>query len=153
MSPPSAVAESTLPPRIQHLAERIRPVAEEESRLIGLYLFGSRASGEEHEASDVDLGALFSAPVDLRDQLDLQGRLEDALGCPVDLVDAGRARPYLALDIIRGERLYATDPEACDRFDLYVLRRAADLAPFERRRRRMIFEQARRGTRNREKAP
>jgi len=71
----------------------------------------------------------------------------------LDKSDAGRARPYLALDIIRGERLYATDPEACDRFDLYVLRRAADLAPFERQRRRMIFEQARRGTRNREKAP
>jgi len=128
-------------------------VAEGEPRLIGLYLFGSRTTGEEHEASDVDLGALFSAPVELWDQLGLQTNFEDALGCPVDLVDVGRASPYLALDIIRGERLYTTDPEACDRFDLYVLRRAADLAPFERQRRRMIFEQARQGKRSREETP
>ena len=36
--------------------------------------------------------------------------------------------------MIRGERLYAQDDHAADEYDLYVLRRAGDLAPFERAR-------------------
>ena len=33
-----------------------------------------------------------------------------------------------------------SDPVALDHFDLYVMRRAADLAPFERERRRVLLE-------------
>lgn len=140
--------------------ERIRaaatPVAAADERVVGLYLFGSRASGDAHPRSDIDLAVLPDEPLALDQLVALEGRFEDALraagkaageGPPpawqVDLIDVGRASPFLALDAIRGERLYAADADRCDEFDLYVLRRAGDLAPFERQRQRLLFAWAR----------
>jgi hypothetical protein len=49
------------------------------------------------------------------------------------------ADPFVAAEVIRGERLFADDEDAADEYDLYVLRRAGDLAPFERERIEMIL--------------
>lgn len=108
--------------------------------MVGLYLFGSYANGDVHAASDIDLGALFTERVELGEVIRLEHRFEEALSRKVDLVDVGHCNAFLALDVVRGERIYAADPEALDHFDLYVMRRAADLAPFERERRRMLLE-------------
>ncbi|MFN7962473.1 MAG: nucleotidyltransferase domain-containing protein [Thermoanaerobaculia bacterium] len=114
-------------------------IGRQDRRIVALDLFGSRASGEAHPGSDVDLGALFREPVPLAELLELEERLGKALSVPVDLVDAGRASAFLALDIVRGERLYCADEDKADEFDLYVLRRAGDLEPFERERRRVLL--------------
>jgi hypothetical protein len=45
-----------------------------------------------------------------------------------------QADPFLAVNIIRGERLFCSDEYEADQYELYVLRRAGDLAPFERMR-------------------
>ena len=124
---------------VERFASAIRPVAVGEPRLVGLYLFGSRAGGDAHAASDFDLGALFTAPLDVWQLLGLQARLAKAVGADVDLVDAAAASPFLALDVVCGERLYCADADACDTFELYVLRRAGDLAPFERQRRNLLL--------------
>lgn len=119
-----------------------------------LYAFGSRATdvlrwrdGELRElppsASDVDVGALATGgvPLDLEAKVALAQALEDALGVPrVDLVALADADPFLAANVVRGERLFARDADDADEYDLYVLRRAGDLAPFERERMRMILE-------------
>jgi hypothetical protein len=76
----------------------------------------------------------------LREVLLLEDALERRLGLPVDLIDAGRASAFLALDILRGERVFCADPDRCDEFELYVMRRAGDLAPFERERRRLLLQ-------------
>jgi len=66
--------------------------------------------------------------------------LEDLLDVDrVDLVVLPEASPYLALDIVCGELLCATDLDAEAEYQLYVLRRAGDLAPWERERRRMLL--------------
>jgi hypothetical protein len=66
--------------------------------------------------------------------------LEDLFGVArVDLVILREADPFLAANIVRGERLYALDPYAADEYDLYVLRRAGDLAPLERERMALIL--------------
>jgi len=106
-------------------------------RVLAVYLFGSRARRAEVEGSDVDLAALFTEPVEVMELLALEDRIERALGASVDLIDLGKANAFLALDVIRGERIYCTDSTRCDEFDLYVMRRAGDLEPFERERRRM----------------
>lgn len=121
--------------------------------LVAIYSFGSRAgevaarvAGEavevNHPFSDVDIGVL-PAPgrrLTAAERADLTVALEDLLEVGrVDLVILPEAPPYLALDIVRGELLCTTDPVAEAEYQLYVLRRAADLAPFERQRRRMIL--------------
>jgi predicted nucleotidyltransferase len=118
----------------------LRTFAAGDPRILALYLFGSRARHEETEHSDVDVGVLFRQKASLREVLLLEDALELRLGTPVDLIDAGGASAFLALDIIRGERVFCADPERCDEFELYVMRRAGDLAPFERERRRLLLQ-------------
>jgi predicted nucleotidyltransferase len=122
------------------IERELRELGAGDSRILALYLFGSRARHEETEHSDVDVGVLFHQEQTLRDVLLLEDALERRLGLKVDLVDAGRASAFLALDVIRGERVYCTDEDRCDEFDLYVMRRAGDLAPFERERRRLLLQ-------------
>jgi hypothetical protein len=57
----------------------------------------------------------------------------------VDLIDLGRASAFLALDIVRGERVFCRDATETNRFELYVLRRAGDLLPFERQRQALLL--------------
>lgn len=123
--------------RIRDLVSR---VATPDPRILAVYLFGSRAKREERADSDVDLAVLFREPQKLRELVRLEARFEDALRTRVDLVDAGKASAFLALEAISGERLYCADSTRCDEFDLYVLRRAGDLAPFEKERRRLLLD-------------
>ena len=107
--------------------------------VIGAYLFGSRSRSEATVASDLDLGILCNEPLALAALIALEDELDSATGGRVDLVDLARADPFLALDVVRGDRIYERDGRRLDEFDLHVLRRAADLAPFERERRRMFL--------------
>lgn len=117
-----------------------------------LYVFGSRAnevyaavrdSGPlRPSSSDVDVGVLaMSARLsDPRERVRLAVALEDLLGATrVDLVMLPEADPFVAAAVVRGERLYARDRHAADEYDLYVLRRAGDLAPLERERMALIL--------------
>ncbi|HEX9941588.1 MAG TPA: nucleotidyltransferase domain-containing protein [Thermoanaerobaculia bacterium] len=122
------------------IEREIRALAAGDPRILALYLFGSRARHEETEHSDVDVGVLFRQEEILREVLLLEDTLERRLGMRVDVVDAGRASAFLALDIIRGERVFCADPYRCDEFELYVMRRAGDLAPYERERRRLLLQ-------------
>ena len=121
--------------------------------LVAGWAFGSRAAeiaacvaGEVVEAasplSDVDIGVLSERGCRLtaRDRVRLAIALEDVLNVDrVDLVVLPEASPYLALDVVRGELLYTTDPDAEATYQLYALRRAGDLSPMERERRRMLL--------------
>ncbi len=120
-----------------------------------LYAFGSRGKEaarfvlEEQPmmpgASDLDLGVLPDHPLDVREKVELAIALEDFFGVNrVDLVAIPEADPFLAANIIRGERLYARDAHQADEYDLYILRRAGDLIPLERERQALILERLRR---------
>jgi predicted nucleotidyltransferase len=113
-----------------------------------MYAFGSRA-GEVKGAVDASVEVAESGPSDadiavktspgrklsIREKVELAINLEDLLGVgKVDLILISEADPFVAVNIIRGERLYCVDERGADEYDLYVLRRAGDLAHFERRR-------------------
>ena len=105
-----------------------------------------RAAGKlfkvTHPSSDVDIGVLpvYGRTLTARDRVRLTIALEDALHIDrVDLVILPEADPFLAANIIRGERLYARDEVEADEYDLYVLRRAGDLASLERERMALIL--------------
>jgi predicted nucleotidyltransferase len=106
------------------------------------YVFGSRATGYARPDSDIDLGVLYRTPQALEQTVRLEGDLHEAAAMKVDLVDVGRASAFLALEIIRGERVFVRDPVDTDYFELYVLRRAGDLLPFERERQALLLRTA-----------
>jgi predicted nucleotidyltransferase len=121
------------------LKHRIVGVLERHPEIVGAYLFGSRSRNEETPASDVDVAVLYERPRPLISLIELQDELERAAGVHLDLIDVARADAFLALDVIRGERIFERDGRRLDEFDLYVLRRAGDLAPFEYERRRALL--------------
>ena len=125
---------------VSTIKDQLAAFAAAAPRIVACYLFGSQARGDATAASDVDVAALFGEAVGLDDVLRLEDALERKLGLPVDLIDLGRANAFLALDVIRGERVYCTDEDRCDDFELYVMRRAGDLLPFERERLRLVLQ-------------
>ncbi len=133
-----------------------------------LYSFGSRAREtlawlDDPAAvlapgpSDVDIGVkpVWSPPrsggwgwrqpepdvkMDWKAEVALAQALEDFLGVQrVDLVNLDNANPYLAAEVIHGERLYAEDEYGADNYDLYILRQEADLAPLEEEMARLLL--------------
>lgn len=128
---------------LAHLARRFGVSA--------VYAFGSRAeelaahprrAPQPASRSDADIGVqlLSGRRLSARDRVRLVAELEDLFGVArVDLVVLPEAEPFLALDVIRGELLYCLDPDAQAEEELYILRRAGDLAPYERERRQLIL--------------
>ena len=119
-----------------------------------LYAFGSRAkevkswlkedSGDlPPSLSDIDIAIkpISGKYLDIKEKVQLTIALEDFFKVPrADLVVIPEADPFLAANIIRGERLFCRDPYRADNYELYILRRAGDLAPLERERLALIME-------------
>lgn len=117
-----------------------------------LYVFGSRSkevvqflAGKTElprKDSDVDIGVKpFPAKkLTEKEKVLLTIRLEEILGVDrVDLVLLPEVDPFLAAEIIRGERLYQRDKVEADEYELYILRRAGDQIHLEKERQRLIF--------------
>jgi uncharacterized protein len=117
-------------------------------KIAAVYVFGSRVEeitrgltsdvvSTDLPESDVDIGVepLPGVRLVARERVRLAQALEELLGVGrVDLVLLPEADPFLALDVIRGNLLYCVDRDAQAEDELYVLRRAGDLAPFARER-------------------
>lgn len=139
---------------VHDLSESLRQIAIR-YRLADVYVFGSRAAeiaacvrGDAtagcaaRPESDVDIGVRPQARrrLAVHERVDLASELEDLLSARrVDLVVVPEAKAFLARDIIAGELLYCADPDEQAEYELYVLRRAGDLAPFERERREFLL--------------
>ena len=121
------------------LTQRLRAVAEGDPDVRALYAFGSQTDGTARPDSDLDVAVLYASPQPLDKTLRLEEALRRAAGRPVDVIDAARAGAFLALAVVRGDRLFTRDEVETDLFDLYVLRRAGDLLPFERARCAMLL--------------
>ena len=118
--------------------------------VLSVYLFGSRADdglrvlrGEQVAASgsDLDVGVFFVSPqVDSSALGRLQIALEDLFEpLRVDLVPLDRVDPLFQFRAIDGHRVATTESNAADERELEVMRRAADLLPFQREAELAIF--------------
>jgi predicted nucleotidyltransferase len=120
-----------------------------------VYAFGSRAKelsarlrGESpcatYPESDFDIGVRIGpgAALSPSERAQLSIEIEDLLdACRVDLVIIDEANAFLAVEIVRGELLYAEDLDRQARYELYLLGQAGDLIPFKQERIRMILEE------------
>ena len=114
-----------------------------------MYAFGSHAENalkwlkDERSSlsilspSDLDIAVKPSSKRKLsaKEKVRISMALEDLFSTNrVDLVNLPEADPFLAANIIRGERLFSKNTYLADEYDLYILRRAGDLIPLERER-------------------
>ena len=136
--------------RSKRLKERLEAICSRYGIEI-LYVFGSRSDEIKElleggiqrlgaSGSDTDLGAKLGPGVSLtvREKARMSAELEDLLGVDrVDLCFVNETDPFVAAEIIRGERVYCADELRADEYELYILRRAGDLVPFEQERMRL----------------
>lgn len=139
---------------VQSVETRLKQIAQR-YRVEEIYVFGSRAReivarlrGETACAacpeSDVDVGVRIKPglALDPSDRVRLSLEIEDMLDVSrVDLVILQEADSFLAVEIVRGELLYAEDMDRQAGYELYLLRRAGDLLPFKKERMRMIMDE------------
>lgn len=117
-----------------------------------IYAFGSRAKevfalihGKKASlppsSSDLDIGLKSHRPLSVEEKVKIAVFLEDLFGVPrVDVVMLADAPVMLALEIVQGELLFAQDDRHEAEYQLYIMRRAAELAPFERMKKDLILE-------------
>lgn len=122
-------------------------------RLTAMYAFGSRSEeiasavskGEtlfSSGSSDVDIALLPKAAVklSLRQKVRISIEMEKLFGVSTcDVIALPESDPFLAAQVIRGERIYCCDTFRADEYELYVLRRAGDLIPLEKERIALIM--------------
>ncbi|MDP1546406.1 MAG: nucleotidyltransferase domain-containing protein [Anaerolineales bacterium] len=93
--------------------------------------------------SDLDFGVLTHSPFSIESKVNLTLELESLFSLSeIDLFILQEADAFLAANIIRGERIFAEDSYLADEYELFVLRRAGDLAELERQRMAMILQEA-----------
>jgi predicted nucleotidyltransferase len=120
-----------------------------------LYVFGSRAdevascvnghaAETVHPDADVDVGihTILGKRLSVKEKVQLTIELEDLFQVPrVDLVVISEAPLFLGLEVIKGKLLYCKDPDEQAENELFILRRAGDVAYYENKRRQEILEE------------
>jgi predicted nucleotidyltransferase len=118
-----------------------------------LYVFGSRASevaarvsGEEVVPARPQSDGDFAVQITKESGLcgfargGLLMDLEELFELPrADLVVLNDVDPFIALEAVRGELLFCADPDVQAEEELFILRRAGDLEPFETERIRLVL--------------
>ncbi len=134
---------------MRNLRQELRRICDEFGILV-VYLFGSRAddglrllAGEnvERAGSDLDVGVVFTTPeLGVWKLASVQVALEKLFApLRVDLVPLQRVDAVFQFHAVDGHRVMATDATAADRYELVVMRRAAELVPIQRQLERAIF--------------
>lgn len=132
------------------IKEEIRDIASQ-YRLQIIYAFGSRAKEASDivegrierfcsKSSDLDIGVKPETHLTVEEKVKIAIFFEDLFGVPrVDLVVLPEAPVSLALEIVTGEILYMQDSTYEAEYQLYIMRQAADLLPYERMKQEMIM--------------
>lgn len=119
--------------RTNLIAELERFFAECEGDLVGVYLYGSFARGEDTAQSDVDIGLLFEEdpPASLSGPVSrIEAALEARLGIPVQAVVLNRAPVDLVHRVSRdGVLVLERNPSARVRFETKARQEYLDLRP------------------------
>ena len=111
---------------------------------VAIYVFGSRARGDENRASDEDLAFLTRAPLDSVARFDLQERIAARLHASVDLVDLRAASTVMRVQVLEhGIVLFEGDATERAEFEAVALGAYARL----NEERRGILEDIRRSGR------
>lgn len=125
----------------ESLSKRLKQTFPE---IIAVYLFGSRGTEYEREASDVDLAVYAGKPLPAAELWYAAQELASEIGRDVDVVDLASASTVMRAQVVHtGERLYCDDPVACETFEDYVY---SSYARLNEERRGILEDVLRRGS-------
>jgi predicted nucleotidyltransferase len=115
------------------IRERVRAIFDNVRAAVAVYVFGSVARGSNGPGSDVDVAVLMDEippPTLMGPQLSLEGRIEQALGRPVDLIILNAASADLVHRVLRdGELVVERDRGRRIRFEVARRNEYFDLQP------------------------
>lgn len=112
--------------------------------VVAAYLFGSVARGDDHPASDVDVGVVLAAgrPKSLMEcPLEVLDALERAASRSIDLVVLNQASPDFVHRVLRdGVLLHEFDRFARIEFEVQAHNEYFDILPMLQRHRRAVLD-------------
>lgn len=132
------------------IKEEIKKIASRYNIQI-IYAFGSRAKealefieGRIKQflstPSDLDIGVKARNYLTVDEKVEIAIFFEDLFNIPrVDIVVLSEAPIFLALDIVMGEILYEEDLTYEAEYQLYIMRMASELLPYEKMKQKMIL--------------
>ena len=93
---------------MQHMLEELKEILRDHREEMGrdyavaaIGIFGSYVRNEATSGSDVDILVEFDKPIGFFKFLELEEKLAEWLGTPVDLVTKGALRPYIGQQILK----------------------------------------------------
>jgi predicted nucleotidyltransferase len=116
-----------------------------------IYAFGSKAKDALQmiegkmaslscTSSDLDIGVKPDRSLTVEEKVEIALFFEDLFDLNrVDVVVLPEAPAFLALEIVSGELLYTDDDTYEAEYQLYIMRMAADILPYEREKQKMIM--------------
>ena len=111
-----------------------------------VYLFGSRAVGEEWPDSDLDLAVVLDGPADSVSLWMAGEDIASRLDVDVDLIDLLKADTVLKHQIVtNGKLLFTNDPVEAERYEIFILN---DMMELNEARRPLIADIMREGRLN-----
>jgi uncharacterized protein len=97
-------------------------VREELSDVRRVYLFGSRAAGNEGPDSDLDIAVVLDGPADPVHLWQAGEAIASRLDVDVDLIDLLAADTVLKNQIVTtGRRLFVVDPVDAEKYEIFIL--------------------------------
>lgn len=135
---------------MKKIKEQVKDIASQYGLQI-IYAFGSRAKEAldmvegrieqvSSKPSDLDIGVKPEKPLTVEEKVKIAIVFEDLFDVSrVDLIVLPEAPVFLALEIVTGEVLYRQDSTDEAEYQLYIMRMAADLLPYEQMKQRMIM--------------
>lgn len=135
---------------MKEIKEQVKDIASQYGLQI-IYAFGSRAKEAldmvegrieqvSSEPSDLDIGVKPEKLLTVEEKVKIAILFEDLFEVSrVDLIVLPEAPVFLALEIVTGEVLYRQDSTYEAEYQLYIMRMAADLLPYEQVKQRMIM--------------
>jgi len=95
-------------------------------------LFGSQATGDVTEESDIDLALLFDAPISSSLKLELVELIGSTFGRPVDIVDLYFAAEPVLGQVFKGKRLLGDNASYARLLTKHLIN-TADFVPLQQR--------------------
>lgn len=103
-------AERNLSRVLRRKLPALRRTFAADSRVLGVFLFGSQADATATLRSDVDLAVLFDSDLALADELKFEVAVSNALSTDeVDMVNLNQANLLLRFRAVSGKLLYQRD--------------------------------------------